>query len=193
MAQNNNDQRELQRDQVPGATLWAAETLRHSALAREGELVAKGKEAKGEDRWPVFWRIFGTTLLSIAALVAVTLYNQITSGLNDIRNDLNHTNANQGELARKDEVNSRILETHSRTTALLNGLKELQAANATALAQRSALLEQQVRAAEEDRKELAREMQWLRERLATVEGRPTPGTGRQAGTPPPKPFVPAPD
>jgi hypothetical protein len=186
--EHNNEQRELQRAQVPGATLLAAETLRHSALAREPDLIAQGKEPKVEDRWPLFWRIFGATMLSIAALVAITLYNQVISELHNLRNDLNQVNANHGDLARKDEVNSRIFEVNSRTTALLNSQKELQATNAASLAQRSALLEQQVKASEEERKEMARELQRLRDGLATLEGRSQSGPGRPAGVPSTKPL-----
>src|SRR5262245_22616717 len=193
MAQNNNEQRELQREQVPSDTLLAAETLRHSASAREPDLIAQGKEPKPEDRWPVFWRIFGTTLLSIGALVAITLYNQVISDLHNLRNDLNQVSANHGDLTRKDEVNSRIFEINSRTTTLLNSLKELQATNAASLAQRSALLEQQVKAGEEERKELARELQRLREGLAALEGRSPSGQGRPAGGPSTKPPGRGPD
>jgi hypothetical protein len=76
-------------------------------------------------------------------------------------------------MVNKDEFNSRLMEMNTRNTTLQTGLKELQQANATILAlrERSALLEQQVKAVDADRRDLAREVQRLREQLAVVEAR----------------------
>ena len=43
--------------------------------------------AKGEERISLFWRVFGGTLLSIAALVVITLYQQFNGSLNELRVD----------------------------------------------------------------------------------------------------------
>jgi hypothetical protein len=138
-------------------TAALSETLRNSAASAQG---------KGEERISLFWRVFGGTLLSIAALVVVTVYQQFSNSLLDLRNSITHLNESRAELLQKDEFNSRM-------TSVWNGIKDLQTANATvaSLRERSALLEQQLKAAEDERKEQARQLQQLRERLAVVEGR----------------------
>src|SRR5262249_33765319 len=129
---------------------------------------------KEEDRVPLFWRIFGSTMLSIVALVSITLYQQLTANLNSLRNDLDRLNTSSGDLVKKDEFNNRVTEFNNRSTTLLNSIKELQQANAAILAlkERSALLEHQLKASENDHKEMARELQRLREQMVAVtEGR----------------------
>jgi DNA-binding transcriptional MerR regulator len=136
------------------------ETLRQAAPAAAAP-------PKAEERLPIFWRIFGSTVLSIAALVAITLYQQVNSSLNEIRNDLSRLSESQSDAVKKDEFNSRIL-------ALVNNLNDLKAANKVVGdcgEERSAMQERRLRASDEERKELARELQRLRERLAVVEGR----------------------
>ena len=104
----------------------------------------------------------------------------------DLRKDLGRLNEGQADLVKKDDLGSRM-------KSVWDSLKELRADNAglSALKERSAMLEQQVRAGdqerkeivrefqrlrevravEEERRELARELQRLRERLAVMEGR----------------------
>jgi uncharacterized protein (DUF3084 family) len=139
-------------------TAAASETLRIGAAA--------GAAGKGEERISLFWRVFGGTLLSIAALVVVTVYQQFSNSLFELRNDMIHLNESRADLLRKDEFNTRM-------NAVWGSMKDLQTAEAplTALRERSALLEQQLKAAEDERKELTRQLQQMRERLAVVEGR----------------------
>jgi hypothetical protein len=149
--------------------------LEHEVLHAAGPGSAAGHvpppAPKGEDRLPVFWRIFGSTVLSIAALIAVTLYQQITANIHELRGDQNRLSQDYGDLVKKDDFNTRI-------TALSHNLKELQAASTTATdlwRERAALLERQLKAEEEERKQMAREytheVQRLCERLAALEGR----------------------
>jgi DNA repair exonuclease SbcCD ATPase subunit len=190
VGENRSEQRTGQ--QVP-STPVVAETLR-SAAATGG---SNDTPAGGEARISLFWRVFGGTLLSIAALVAVTVYQQLTNGLNDLRGEQGHLNTDlrkdlsrlseaQADLVKKDDYNSRL-------RSVWDGIKDLQAdkSTVTALKERLAVLRQlfqtaeeerkdlihqlqqlrEVKAAEEDRKELLRELQRLRERLALLEGR----------------------
>ena len=140
------------------STAVLAETLRNSAAA--------GAAGKGEERISLFWRIFGGTLLSIAALVGVTVYQQFSNSLLELRNDMIRLSESRADLLKKDEFNTRM-------TSVWSSMKDLQTAETavTGLRERSALLEQQLKAAEDERKELTRELQQLRERLAVVEGR----------------------
>jgi hypothetical protein len=145
---------------VNGATVLSAETLRNASPP-----YLPAEPPKGEERVSVFWRIFGGTLLSIAALVVITVYQQFTNGLRDLRSEVNRLTETRAELVKKDEFNT-------RNTSLWNSIKELQTANAavTALKERAELRDQQLKAEAEARKELARELQLLRERLAKLEG-----------------------
>ncbi len=199
MANRNERTEEQSGVRYPNGPLWTAEMLRNAAAPYKSE---SPTPAKAEDRVPIIWRIFGGTLLSIVALVAITVYQQFSSALGELktdlgrlnesrvdlvrkheitelRGDLNRFHENRGDLIKKDEFNSRVLE-------VWNGIRELQAANLAQAAsrERAALLEQQVKASEEERKELARELQKLRERLAVVEGRQGAGSGEK---PPEKP------
>ena len=55
----------------------------------------------------MFWRVFGGTILSIFALVAVTLYNNQTNTINELRSEVNRSNEARAELVKKEEFNSR--------------------------------------------------------------------------------------
>ena len=138
-------------------TAAASETLRNGA--------AGGAAGKGEERISLFWRVFGGTLLSIAALVVVTLYQQFSNNLVELRNDMIHLNEARADLVKKDDFNNRL-------TSVWNGMKDLQTATAsiTSMRERTALLEQQLKEAEGERKELTREVQQLRDRVAATEG-----------------------
>ena len=157
------------------AVLLAAETLRKA----QGPVMVPtpGKE---DERVSVFWRLFGGTLLSIAALVCITVYQQFNSSLTDIRNDLNRLTQERAELVKQEAFNGRM-------TSVWSSIKDLQTANTAtaALTEKISLLEKQLKASDDERKEMARAYQQLRERLATVEGR------QSAHVPAPSPTSPA--
>jgi hypothetical protein len=178
MGENRNEERS---QQVP---ILAAETLRQTATA-----VGTAQPAKSEERGSSFWRIFGGTLLSIAALVVLTLCQHFNSSLNDLRNDLGHLSDElrkdlghlntdlRKDLTRLSESQTDLVknqEFNTRTHSLWDAVKELQGLQAavTALKERAVLQDQEQKARDE-RKELVREIQALRERLATMEGRQT--------------------
>jgi hypothetical protein len=148
---------------APAMTILAGEALRGAGLAPRP---AEPAPPKGEERLSLFWRVFGGTLLSIAALVVVTLYQQFTGGLNDLRHDIVRLNEAQADLVKKEEFNG-------RTATLWNGLNEAKGANAgvAAVREKQALHDQQLKQAEDERKELLRAVQALRERVAKLEGR----------------------
>jgi septal ring factor EnvC (AmiA/AmiB activator) len=128
-----------------------------------------GREAaappKGEEKISVFWRVFGGTLLSIAALVCMTIYQQFSASLNDLRASISHLNEFHAEVVKKDELNN-------RTTAIWASLKDL-GNDVPVLKTHTAVLERQLRAVEQERKELVAQVQLLRERLAALEGHHT--------------------
>jgi hypothetical protein len=141
---------------------------------------------KEEDRVPLIWRLSFGGLLSLVALVSITLYHQLNNGIVTLRADLNSLNVKAGNMVNKDEFNSRVLEMNTRNATLQGSLKELQQANAAILAlrERSALLEQQVKSVDADRRDLARDVQRLREQLAVLEARPVRDPGAEKKTRP---------
>lgn len=193
MGENRNEQRSPQSGQI--STSVMAESLRSADSAH-----APVADSRSEERISIFWRIFGGTILSIVALVTVTLYQQLVGNLGELRNELNHLNENRTELARKEEVDNRLLRvwTSIKELQALEGsintmkerscvrdqqvkeeqqraaaeLKELQALRETVtyLKERALLHDQRMKE-EEERKELVHELQNLRERLANLEGR----------------------
>lgn len=94
-----------------------------------------GKKS-GEEQMSLFWRVFGGTILSIAALVGVTVFNNLISSIselradltkanearatlaNDLRADLARAHEARGELARKDELQSRMSSVWERFQTL---------------------------------------------------------------------------
>ena len=94
-----NDQ-ETQRDRSRTVVL-AAETMR-SAATPTGD-THSGATAPSE-KIPLFWQIFGGTIVSVVALVAITAFGQLTSNETDLRRDVSLL---QAELVRKEELNVR--------------------------------------------------------------------------------------
>ncbi len=131
---------EEHQDSYTGHVAQAAETLRSSEESR----LAAHKSAKAEDRINVFWRLFGGTMLSIVALVCITAYQQLSSTLSELRSNQTRLQEGRADLVRNDEFNNRL-------ATVWTSIKELQASGAamSALKERSALLEQQLRSAQE--------------------------------------------
>jgi DNA repair exonuclease SbcCD ATPase subunit len=99
-----------QEDTGRNGTLAAAETLRSAA-----ESSAKPAETKGDDHHvSVFWRVFGGTILSIVALAAVTLYNNLSSGISDLRNELNREREARAGLVKKEDSDTRTKTMYDR-------------------------------------------------------------------------------
>jgi hypothetical protein len=86
-----------EQDVIPRPTLAI---LTNEAL-RQGE-PAEAVPPKPEEKISLFWRVFGGTLLSIAALVLMTVYQGLSSSINEVRNDLNHVRELQVDLVKKD-------------------------------------------------------------------------------------------
>jgi len=162
--ERDEEQRPLSESQV-GTLVRAASVLRGGYENREAL-----SSPKAEERISVFWRVFGGTLLSIAALVGITLYQQFTSTISELRNNLNSLNQSRGDLVKNDDFNTRM-------TSIWGTVKELETSTSatSALKERSELMEQQLKAGEEERKDMAREIQQMRERLAVVEARQAVG------------------
>lgn len=77
------------------------------------------KETKpAEEGISIFWRVFGGAILSISALVVITMFNNLMNTLTDLRSEINKLNEHRAELVKKDEFNTRVNATWERVQAL---------------------------------------------------------------------------
>jgi len=140
---------------------------------------APKKEDKKDDI-PAFWRICGAAALSITAMVAVTLYIQLSNSVAGLRSELNSLRDHNHEVVRKDDYNSRNL-------AIAATIKELQANNAATLElwkERATTQERQLEENKQTIRALEREVQQLRERLTLLERQPTEPSRTKPPVPP---------
>jgi DNA repair exonuclease SbcCD ATPase subunit len=191
------DRSERESQNAPGLPV-VAEVLRQSAEPKD-DCTEDGKD---ESKLPTFWKVFGSTVLSISAMVVVTAYQSLSSNAAEVRADvaalsnemhkeLARLAESKGELVKKDECDSRLKSVWSDVRELQEDQKELQTlrercAALVKLQQQSeqerrrladevqALREQQ--AMQQQRRALAAEVSALRERLAGLEGRPAVST-----------------
>lgn len=109
-----------------------------SHFLRTADEAAKASESgkKSEEQMSMFWRVFGGTILSICALVAVTVFNNITTNItelrseiskaqearinlaNDLRTEIAHTKDGRGEYAKKDELQTRMTSVWERMSTI---------------------------------------------------------------------------
>jgi methyl-accepting chemotaxis protein len=117
------------------ATILRAETLRHGADNRHV------KSFKGEEKISLFWRLFGGTLLSIAALVCITIYQQFNAAMGEMRTNINRLTESRADLVSLNDFNTRV-------AGMWTNIKDLQSAASalSALKEHSLLLDQQVKA-----------------------------------------------
>jgi hypothetical protein len=150
----------------------ASETLRSASHRQPKTEPVKS----GEERISMFWRIFGGTILSIAALVIITVYQSIGSSIHELRNEVSRANEARAELLKKDEFSAakakiwdHFQEIQKDQKTALTPVTQMQQAVA-GLQEKTTLRDQQFQQAQEEHKELVKEIQALRERLAKLEG-----------------------
>jgi chromosome segregation ATPase len=114
----------------------AVETTRSAAQSS----AAKAETTKKEDeKIHVFWRVFGGTILSIVALVAITLYNNLNGGINELRQELSREREARAALVKKDDADARAKSQWDRIRLVegykldIEAVKERTAANAVAI------------------------------------------------------------
>lgn len=74
-----------------------------------------GDEAAGMS---MFWRVFGGTILSISALVGVTLYNSVITNIAELRAAVTKLHEEKAELLKKDEFSTRMNSNWERVQQL---------------------------------------------------------------------------
>jgi heme exporter protein D len=92
------------REQQSSHLLSAGAALLSLSAARSRASEHHSAHKAEQDRTSPFWRVFGAALLSIAALVIITLIQQFSSILTEVCQDLNRMHEARAELARKEEV-----------------------------------------------------------------------------------------
>jgi hypothetical protein len=141
------------------------------------------KEDKKKDpEPPLFWKLCSAALLSVAALVCMTLYNQLSASSGAVRSDLgqirNEVTTLRNDLVSKDDY-------HTRTKGVIDAIKQAQATNNASIDTWRDLLHEQKTASAElhlQIKEMERDLQRLRERLSVLEQRETaPRSGYPTG------------
>ncbi len=193
MSTNNAEQR--QRSDVQPAALSREEPARPAPLPAEKE---EPKESKGPspDNLPLFWRMCSAALVSITAMVAVTLYLQLSNNLATMRGEVRALAEDHVGLVRKDDYGTRNI-------AVAATIKETQVRYEES-EKRAARLEKELREAREEargrnreaeerwqqrheklekdhqlrQERLEKEIQQMRERLAVLEA-----ASRKTGNP----------
>jgi uncharacterized protein (DUF3084 family) len=139
-----------------------AETLRH-ASAHHGP-----KAKSGDERVSLFWRIFGGTILSITALVIITVCQSVYSTIHDIQRDIARLNESKAEFVRADEYSA----TRTKTWERMQDIQKDVSAAATPINQikdRMTAIEDQCKALTSDRKDAQELNATLKERLTQFE------------------------
>jgi chromosome segregation ATPase len=132
-----SDEREGAERSDSNEVLVRAETLRSTSQPKSGPK-KEDSEEKGE-HISLFWRVFGGTIISISSLIVITLYNNLSTGISDIRTDLNKERTAREELVKKEDFNKSSTNIYERIRTLdalkveLEGLREKVTADGAAV------------------------------------------------------------
>jgi len=144
--------------QSDGDTI-VAEALRASAAP-------PAPKKNDDEKVSLFWRVFGGTILSVAALAALTLFNTVSGSIGELRAEVNRLNEAKVDAAKKDEVTT--LKAQAETNRHeIEGLKERLSKYRLEL---DAAKEKQAAA----EKEMLKSITEAREKIARIEGQQTP-------------------
>ena len=105
--------------------------------SRLAAMTKSSQPEKPEEKISIFWRVFGGTILSIVALVLITLYNGVNNSINEVRSasnalatelrgDVTRINEARVEYVKKDDVQTRLSTAYQRIQDLQT---KLEAAN----------------------------------------------------------------
>jgi predicted nucleic acid-binding Zn-ribbon protein len=173
----------------PATTVLTAETLRNAATPTAPPAAETGIS--------LFWRVFGGTIFSVVVLILITAFQMLTNSLADLRAGIERLKEANAELVKKEEIRATVTdlranldrlkeataehvkkeEFSSKLTLMWSQVKDV-IAETPALKTRAAQLEAEIKSLEQERKDLCRDLQALRERLAALEGRQ--GTAKPA-------------
>lgn len=103
-------------------TALVAQTFRAAADAAQSPSDARSEKKPDDEKMSLFWRVFGGTILSICALVGITVFNNVSSTLSELRSEVNKANEARAladaAMVRKDEFQSRMTSNWDRVQGL---------------------------------------------------------------------------
>lgn len=110
-----------------------------------------------EERMSLFWRVFGGTILSVAALISITLFNNVMSSITELRGEVSRLQEAKADAAKKDDLNTLRTQvaTHADFRREIDGLKERAAKHRGEL--------------DEAKKEYATQLEVVKKEMAAVE------------------------
>ena len=117
-----------------------------------------GPPSRQGKRTALWWGLAGT-LLSGLGWIALMLFEQYNAGLAELRNDLKNFHEARADLVKKESL-------HKLYERFQDFIREMQASTTA-----REMLERQLHQSERSRRVMARDLQRIRERLASVEGR----------------------
>ncbi|HEY2911595.1 MAG TPA: hypothetical protein VGI99_15190, partial [Gemmataceae bacterium] len=129
-------------------------------------------DKREEEKMSLFWRVFGGTILSIVALVFITLYNNLANGMGELRNDLSREREARASLARKDDIEARMKSQYDRLRAVegfkadIEAIKERGTSNAAA----AEAVRKDLGTSIDSLKKDTASIEVLKERIVTLEG-----------------------
>jgi len=147
--------------------LAAVETTRAASAPVPGRA-----DKREEEKMSLFWRVFGGTILSIVALVFITLYNNLANGMGELRNDLSREREARASLARKDDIEARMKNQYDRLRAVegfkadIEAIKERGTSNAAA----AEAVRKDLGTSIDSLKKDTASIEVLKERIVTLEG-----------------------
>lgn len=115
---------------------------------RGGESPPGGEKPKSDDeKMSLFWRVFGGTIVSVVAIITINVFNNVSSGISELRSELNRSNearANailevRAEIAKSIEARSDLVRKEEFSTRLSSSWERVQALN-TQLTTQTALI-----------------------------------------------------
>jgi hypothetical protein len=141
-----------------------------------------------EHKISVFWRVFGGTILSIVALVSITLFNSIQSSISELRaetararealatavkrEDLDRERDSRSAMAKKEDVDARVKTIYERIRTIEGYKGDIEAVKERASAASLAVdaLKKDVGTSVDALKRDAASVEVLRERFAVLNG-----------------------
>ncbi len=89
-----------------------------AAALHNAQKPADAKPSDDSGGISVFWRVFGGTIISIVALVGITLYNSMNTQISELRAEIHKLNEARAEFIKKDEFGTRVNSTWDRVQLL---------------------------------------------------------------------------
>lgn len=130
--------------------------------------------SKTDDHVPAWIKIFGGTVVSVIFLLVITMVGYFINHMNNMQTSIVNLT---GEMVSKREFNERqtaIWNNLKERNAAIDGMKERLTAvekEQAAYKERISVQEQQLKQLQEENRQLGKDLQALRERVAALEGK----------------------